>query len=239
MIYICIPAYNEERTAGLVLWKIRDVMSDFGRDYDVLLLDDASTDRTPEVVAPYVQILPLEVMRNAERMGHGASLERLLKEAVRRCSYPRRDVIITLQADFTEEPEAIPVMVKRIEGGADLVVSTSPTKGASHSRGARWVKRGLRWLEKKFDLPEEVSDPMSGLRAYRVSVIKRALAGRNGRPLLQRDGWAASVELLSAVAPHVRRIEETPPQTNHTKRCRPSRTTVWKAARDFVGMLRR
>ncbi|NIQ55975.1 MAG: glycosyltransferase, partial [Gammaproteobacteria bacterium] len=51
MIYISIPAHNEERTAGVVLWKVRQVMSEFGRDYEVLFLDDASTDRTPDVEA--------------------------------------------------------------------------------------------------------------------------------------------------------------------------------------------
>ena len=238
MIYICIPAYNEERSAGILLWRIREVMSEFGRDYQVLLLDDASSDRTPEVIAPYTQILPLEIMRNQSRQGHGASLEKLLSEAIARCSYPRRDVIVTLQADFTEEPEAIPTMVKRIEGGADLVVTAHPGNGLSRTRTASWIRRGLPLLERRFNLPSAVSDPTSGLRAYRVSVVKRALAGNNGKKLLQRDGWAASLELLAAAAPHARRIEETPPQTHYDRRSRKSRMSLWRATRDFVGMLR-
>ncbi len=239
MIYICIPAYNEERTAGVLLWKIRKVMSEFGRDYQVFFLDDASTDRTLEVVEPYLQVLPLQIFHNEERQGHGASLERLFREVVTRCAYPRRDVIVTLQADFTEEPEAIPTMVKRIEGGADLVVTAQPGNGASGSRLARLLKKGLPWLERRYDLPESVSDPISGLRAYRVIVIKRALAASNGRPLIRRGGWAGSLELLAAVAPHARRIEETPAQTDYNRRARRSRLTLWRAARDFISMLRR
>ena len=220
------------------MWRIREVMSEFGRDYGVILLDDSSTDRTPEVIAPYTQVLPLEILRSEERKGHGASLEMLFREVVARCSYPRRDVIVTLQADFTEEPEAIPPMVKRIEGGADIVVTTLGANGAS-SRTARWVRKGVPLLERRYDLPEAVTDPTSGLRAYRVSVIKRALARRNGERLLKRDGWAASVELLAAVAPYARRIEETPPQTDYNRRLRPSRLSMLRAARDFIGMLRR
>ena len=73
----------------------------------------------------------------------GNTLEKLLKEAVSRASYPRRDVVVTLQADFTEEPLAIPTMVKRVEGGADLVVAAQPPNGRSAPRAVRWVRRGL------------------------------------------------------------------------------------------------
>ena len=46
MIYICIPALDEARTIGVLLWRIRQVMEEFPRDYHVLVLDDGSTDDT-------------------------------------------------------------------------------------------------------------------------------------------------------------------------------------------------
>jgi len=239
VIYICIPAHNEERTAGILLWKIRQVMSEFRRDYEVLFLDDASTDRTYEVVTPYAQVLPLAILRNETRQGHGASLERLLREAVARCAYPRRDIIVTLQADFTDEPLAIPGLVKRIEGGADLVVATQQTNGTSVPLTIRWIRKGLHWLERKYEFPEGLSDPISGLRAYRVGLVKRALRERDGEPLVKRDGWAASLELLLAVAPHTKRVEETRSEARYDRRARSSRLSVWRAARDYFGLLRR
>src|SRR5690606_25000651 len=116
VIYICIPSYNEARTVGVLLWKIRQVMAGFHRDYQILVVDDGSTDDTPAVLEPYKRVLPLTVVRNEVRRGYAASLELLLREAVQRATYPRRDVIVTLQADFTDEPEEIPAFVKRIEG---------------------------------------------------------------------------------------------------------------------------
>ncbi len=238
MIYICIPAHNEENTAGVLLWKIRQVMSEFGRDYQIFFLDDGSTDRTAEVVSPYTQVLPLEILRNEHRQGHGAALERLLREAISRASYPRRDVVVTLQADFTEEPHAIPGMVRRVEGGADLVVAAQPPNGRSAPRAVRWVRRGLPWLERKLELPEGVSDPISGLRAYRVGLLRKALRDQDEARVVRRDGWAASLELLLAVAPHTRRVEETEAEARYDRRVRPSRQSVWRAARDYVGLLR-
>ena len=46
MIYITIPVHDEESTVGVLLWKIRNVMGEFGRDYEILVCDDASTDGT-------------------------------------------------------------------------------------------------------------------------------------------------------------------------------------------------
>lgn len=238
MIYICIPAHNEERTAGVLLWKIRQVMSDFNREYRVLLLDDASTDRTFEVVSPYAQVLPLEILRNDQRFGYGASLEKLLREAVARCSYPRRDVVVTLQADFTDEPLAIPNLVKRIEGGADLVVAAQRPNGKSLPLAARWVRKGLPWLERRYDFPEQISDPLSGLRAYRVGLLKKALRERSDERLVKHDSWAASVDLLLAVAPHTKRMEELESEVRYDRQIRPSRLSVWRAARDYLSLLR-
>jgi len=238
VIYICIPAHNEERTAGLLLWRIRQVMSVLGRDYLILFLDDASTDRTLEVVTPYSQVLPLEVLRSEKRRGHGRSLERLIGTVVSRCDYPRRDVIVTLQADFTEEPTAIETLVKRIEGGADLVVAAQPINGRRVPRAVRWVRRGLPWLERKFDFPEQVSDPFSGLRAYRVGLLKRALERADGRPLVRHDGWAANVELLLAVSPLTDRIVETESEVRYDRRNRRTRLTLLRIARDYVALLK-
>ncbi len=238
MIYICIPAHNEERTAGVLLWKIRQVMAEFGRDYLILFLDDGSTDRTYEVVEPYAQVLPVEILRNETRQGHGHSLEKLLRDVVRRCAYPRRDVAVTLQADFTDEPSAIPTLVKRIEGGADLVVAAQPPNGVKVPWTVRWLRRGLPWLERRYGIPEQVSDPISGLRAYRVGLLKRTLKDSDTEPVIRRDGWAASLELLAALSPHTKRVEETPSQLRYDRHMRRSRQSVWRAARMYVSMLR-
>jgi dolichol-phosphate mannosyltransferase len=238
VIYICIPAHNEERTAGVLLWKIRQVMLDLKRDYLVLFLDDASTDRTLEVVQPYARVLPLEIVRNEQCVGHGASLERLLNLAVERCAYPKRDVVVTLQADFTEEPLAIPGLVKRIEGGADLVVAAQRSNGRATPLALRWLRHGLHLLGRRYTLPAEISDPLSGLRAYRVGVLKRALKEGDGAPLIRHNGWAGGIELLAAVAPYTRRVEETISEARYDRRSRRSRLSIWRAARDYFGLLR-
>jgi len=233
VIYFCLPAYNEAATVGVLLWKIRRVMEEFPRDYEILVLDDASTDDTLDVLAPYARVLPLTVIRHETRKGYAAALERLIREAVGRASHPRRDILVTLQADFTEAPEDTPALIRRIEGGADIVEGSVVSEGQNVPRSLRLARRGIPILLRGTPLPDGARDPVSGFRAYRVSVLKRTLADHNGSPLLRSEGWAANVELLMAVSPHSRRTEGLDITRRYDLRQRASRFRPWATVLDI------
>jgi hypothetical protein len=239
VIYICIPALNEARTIGVLLWKIRQVMDEFPRDYHVLVLDDGSTDDTREVLEPYLRVLPVTVLRNERTQGYAASQERLLREAVHRSTHPKRDGVVTLQADFTESPDDIPLLLKRLEGGADIVGVTVTATEGELPRAVRWSRRGLPWLLSGAPLPKEVGDPLTGFRAYRVSVLRRALQDHEGRPMLTKHGWAVNAELLVAVLPHVRRAEGAEVRLRYTRRERPTRFRPWSTALELWDVARK
>lgn len=238
MIYLCIPAHNEHQTVGVVLWKVRQVMAALERDYQLLVADDASTDRTPDVLEPYTRVLPLTVMRNAERRGYAASLEMLLREAVARSHYPKRDAIITLQADFTDDPAHVEKLVKRIESGADIVV-TNATPAARTRRVDRWGQRLLTALLRRLTWPDDVRDPLNGFTAYRVLCVKRMLAERNGSRLVRHEGRAANAQLLHDAAPHARRVETVELEPRDRQRWRDSRAAFATALRQVVGLRQR
>lgn len=234
MIYVCIPTHNEARTIGVLLWKTRNVLGEFGRDYRLIVHDDGSTDETAEVLQRYRRSLPLTVLRSEERIGYGASVERLLRHVREDAPYPKRDCAVVLQADFTERPDDIVTVVKLLEGGADIVAGSISEDDASSVRGFRTVRWAARTFLRKLISGAPVSDPLAGLRAYRVIVLKKAFRDRaEDDPLIRSDGWAANVELLGRLAPHARRITEAPLRLRYDLQARPSRFRPW---RTFVGL---
>src|SRR5260370_30156956 len=98
MIYVCVPVHNEARTAGLVLWKVRQVFTAFPREYQLLVLDDASTDGTGAVLASYAKVLPMTVVTHQERQGYAASLPAVLRPALARTHPPQRGCRVTRAA---------------------------------------------------------------------------------------------------------------------------------------------
>lgn len=237
MIYICIPVYNEERTIGVVLWKIRQVMSEFGRDYQILIVDDGSTDGTDAVMVPYARIMPVHVRRHDRREGYAPSLEALVREAVSRSTYPKRDVVVTLQADFTDEPEDVVQLVKRVEGGADIVTACIRPVSAEMPRLMRWSRRVWNRLLRRVRGGGE-ADLLSGFRGYRVIALRKAIEAVGDAPLVTTDGWAANAELFRQVAPHARRTEAVDVQVRYGRLQRESRFRPLRTSRELFRLLR-
>lgn len=221
MLYICIPAYNEAQTIGVLLWRIRKVFQAFSREYEILVFDDASTDGTAETLVPYAEVAPLTVLRSETRQGYGKALEALAREASRRTRYPRRDAMIVMQADFTDQPEHLSEIIKRFEGGADIVIGersfvNEPAQVRRFRSLARWALR--------FSLSTEgIDDPFASYRLYRISLLRELIKASPDKPLLTSDGSAANVELLMITMPRARRAERLTLEPRYDLRMRASR----------------
>jgi glycosyltransferase involved in cell wall biosynthesis len=207
MIFVCLPAWNEAPTVGLLLWKVRQLFTNFSRDYQFLVVNDGSSDATEEVLAPYTRALPLTLVTHRRRRGYGPSLEALLRLAAERTDRPRRDMAVVLQADFSDSPDDLPDLVKRIEGGADIAL---PDRRAAKGRPVPIARRLTeRVVHPLMGLPFS-GDPVGTLRAYRLVTIQRLLREVGDERFITRNGWAADVELLARLAPHARRIDAVP-----------------------------
>jgi glycosyltransferase involved in cell wall biosynthesis len=228
MIYVCIPSCDEAPTVGLLLWKIRQVFAAFPREYQLLVLDDGSTDTTLEVLEPYARVLPLTVIRRVERQGYAASVEELLRKAVDLTDRPKRDAAILMHADFAHNPQIVPDLVRRIESGADLVVAEGRLQGEP-SRAHRMLRRYAPALLRGVVSVPSVKDVVSGFAAIRLVALRNALRSQGGR-LLHTEAWAANAELFWRTARYARRVETVSSVERHDLRRRPSRVHPWEAA---------
>lgn len=112
MISVIIPAYNEEGSVVALHREVVGVLSRLGRPFEIIWVDDGSTDRTYE----YLKALSAAtVIRFRRNFGQTAAFNAGIKEA-------RGNYVITMDADGQNDPADIPRLVEEIEAGtSDLV----------------------------------------------------------------------------------------------------------------------
>jgi len=229
VLYICIPAYNEAETVGVLLWRIRKVFQEYSREYEILVYNDGSTDATAETLQSYTEVMPLTVIGDPQHRGYGYALDALARHVAARTRYPRRDAFVTMQADFTDRPEDLTELVRRFEGGADIVVAERQPS-PSWPAPVRLLRRVAPYVTRPFiDVPG-VRDPFGTLRAYRISIIRDVLRQLGDARMARGDGWAANVEMLARCGAFARRIETVAMTPRYELRPRGTRIRPWRHA---------
>jgi hypothetical protein len=202
MIYVCVPSHNDDQTVGLLLWKIRKVFGALPREFQLLVANDGSTDATAEVLKSYLDVLPMTVFEHDTHRGYAATVEDLLREAVRLTDRPKRDCVVILNGDFSVSPSVLPDLLKGLESGADVVVGEAP---APPSWAERMVQRASPWLLGPGIRLPGVRDLLSGTCAIRLVTVKRCMDDRRQR-LLDSTGIPARAELVARAASHARQV---------------------------------
>jgi hypothetical protein len=159
-------------------------------------------------------------------LGYARALDALCRAVSARTRYPRRDAMITLQADFTDQPEHLPELIKRFEGGADLVVAERNFSAATPApvRRLRWI---ASWALRATKSVAGVNDPYGALRLYRISLIRDLIKESGDQPIVSGTGWGANLDLLRRCAPLARRIETVSLDPRYDVRARDTRVRPW------------
>ena len=147
-----IPCRNEARNLDLLLPRLITVLCTLGRDWEVIVVDDGSTDATCESALRWQDqgVRLLELSRN---FGKEAALSAGLDAA-------RGDLVLLMDGDGQHPPELIPGMITRWTQGADMVCATRSNRD---SEG--WIKRvGTRVFyrlldcDRRYRVPADAGD---------------------------------------------------------------------------------
>jgi glycosyltransferase involved in cell wall biosynthesis len=161
-VSVIIPAYDEAAHVASQIRDVRDVMENSGWRYEIIVVDDGSTDGTGEQAAQ--ADTGASILRHRRNRGYGAAL----KSGIHASRY---DWILITDADGTYPSSAIPELLAAADG-ADMVVGARTGASVRIPVERRAAKSFLRWLASYLagtDLP----DINSGLRLMRKDLVER------------------------------------------------------------------
>jgi len=164
MLSIVIPIHNEEPSILPLYDRLTAVLESLQKPYEIIAVDDASTDRSFDLLANLVETDPhLKVMRLRRNFGQTAALSAGFDEA-------QGNVIISLDGDLQHAPEDIPVLLAKIEEGFDIASGWRKDR-VDNALTRRIPSRIANWLMAKAS-GIELRDFGTTFKAYRAEVLK-------------------------------------------------------------------
>ena len=160
---VVIPAFNEEPNVEACYRELVEVLELLGHPFEVVVVDDGSTDRTPEILRALAAADPrLRLVRFRRNAGQTAALDAGFRTA-------RGPVVVTMDADLQNDPRDIPTLLAALEA-ADAAC------GWRVDRRDRWTKRVAsriaNGVRRRFT-GDGVHDTGCTLKAFRRTALDR------------------------------------------------------------------
>ncbi len=239
-LILALPAYNEAENLRPLIESARRVFEGMDTSYQILVVDDGSSDATAEVLKELASETGLRVITHVRNRGLGAAISTGLRAALEHVESEANDIVVCMDADDTHDPCYIPTMAEKIWSGDYDVVIASRFREGSEEIGVpfsrRVLSRGARILFRVFLRLPEVRDYTCGYRAYRASLIRDAV-DKYGDNLITRQGFACTDELLVKLSSLTRRITEIPFVLRYDKKRSTSKLPLFRTIWETLKML--
>jgi dolichol-phosphate mannosyltransferase len=162
-ISVVIPVYNEEENLPILAAELRAALGSLGRSYEILYVDDGSTDGSPEVLRRLAREDPaVRVLRQRRNAGQSAALDAGFR-------FARGAIVVTLDADLQNDPADIPRLLE-IMDVFDVV------SGVRTHRQDTWVRKVSSRIANRVRnrlTHDSVTDVGCTLRACRTEYLRR------------------------------------------------------------------
>ena len=220
-VVVTIPAYNEEKTVGSIIREIKEVMDKTSYNYQILVLDDGSWDKTVDVAKKNSAI----VVSNKRNLG----LAETFKQEMKECLKLKADIIVHTDADGQYPAYYIPEMIEKVEQGYDLVLGSRFGKG-NYGGSSLMNKLGNRAFARVFSnlLKTKITDTTTGFRTFTKEVAEL--------PLI--NTFTYTQEQLIRAGKSKMKIVEVPIRTNKTRPSKLFRNPFDYAIKAWINIFR-
>lgn len=239
MVYILLPAFNEERDIGMLLQRICDALCMLSYPYKVLVVNDGSFDGTVAEVLRCQASMPIELIDHEVNKGLGQAMLTGLRRAGELLQ--DEDVLITMDADNTHDPQLIGLMIEKLQAGYGLVIASRYERGGVEvglSELRSFLSRGASALLKIFFPIPGAKDYTCGYRAYRGAELKRALLVY-GNSLVEERGFTCMAEILIKLRAVGVRVAEVPLVLRYDLKTGQSKMKVFQTILRYFVMIAR
>ena len=165
-ISIIIPTYNERDNVIALVERVDHALSSY--EYEIVFIDDNSSDGTAELAAALSPKYPVQVVVRKDKRG-------LASAVVDGLGYVKSEVMGVMDADLQHPPEVIPHLVKELKSGADVAIASRYVEGGGCEGWGlmrRIISKGAIFLAHLL-LPStrKVKDPISGFFMFKRQVV--------------------------------------------------------------------
>ena len=158
-VSLVIPAHNESESIGGVLEKAVEVMKNLGRPWEIIVVDDGSSDQTLESIKD----LPVRIVAHPYNIGNGAAIKTGIRHA-------NGEILVMMDADGQHDPRDIPRLIAAI-GPYDMVVGAR-TNGFSHNHHRAIANQCYNFFA-SYVAHFAIKDLTSGFRAVKSAILRR------------------------------------------------------------------
>lgn len=236
-IRIVLPAYNEEDSLPPLLHKINEAFNYYKWDASVLVVNDGSMDKTLEVARNFKADIAIDVLDIQPNSGLANAINSGMRRAIQ--GLKDTDIVVTLDADDSQNPFLIQRMAQQVAEGSDLVIASRYQPGA-RIKGLKKSRTFFSWaagfLFRVMVGFEGIKDYTCGFRAYRVDMLKKTI-NVYGDKFITQKGFGCMVEVLLKVASQSATMNEIPMILRYDLKQGESKMNVKKTMRQTLRLL--
>ena len=200
-VSILVPLYNEEESLKPLIAEINNALKIIDINYEILLIDDGSTDKSLEIIKEIVKTdNKVRFISFRKNYGKSAALQLGFKNI-------SGDAVITMDADLQDDPAEIPNLLAKLDEGHDLVsgwkkVRRDPFIKKHSSKFFNYITRLMSGIK--------IHDFNCGLKAYRKEVVQSVdIYGELHRYVPVLAGWKGFRITEIVVKHHPRKYGKT------------------------------